>query len=222
MRLLITRPQEECKPIEGHEAIYFPLIEILPPKDGGTSLQKILKNSQQFDWLVVTSQNTVHAIQTYCSRLSSHLKVAVVGPQTAEAVKPLTPNIFVPPQPNGVAGLLQFFKTNKMEGQRVAYPRSDIGRKELAVGLGQMGAEVVEVEAYQTKPTDVSRRQLKNILADGIDAVLFFSPSAVASFFSKMEANDPLLKKIDLVAVGQTTRRALKFFRNNLDRSFSL
>lgn len=217
MRLVLTRPKEECGPIKGHEVVYLPLIKILPPQDKGNALQAALAQAKTFDWLVVTSQNTVRAIKQYSSLLPSNLRVAAVGLETARALQSLTDRVFVPQKPNGAKGLLGLFKTKPMKGKCILYPRSNIGGKELAMGLNKMGAKVTEVVAYQTRPTNLSPQQLKKILSGGMDAVLFFSPSAVKSFFTKMKAHDPVLKKIKLVAMGPATRRTLKSFRDDLD-----
>ena len=99
---------------------------------------------------------------------------------------------------------------------------SQIGRQELVDALRKEGAIVDVVEAYQTLPTDVSPQELLASLNQGIDAVLFFSPSAVESFFSKIDVTDPLLKKISFVPIGKTTTQCLQSFWNNSNCSFPL
>lgn len=197
MRLLITRPLEDSKPLKkklaglGHRVWSLPMIEIKPPKDGGRALQNALENISQYQWLILTSQNTTRVVKVYLKKFPKNLKVARVGKE-------------------GVAGLIRFFKNKNLAGQKILYPMSQIGRKELVAVLKKKGAKVDVIEAYQTKPANVSAKRLKATLKKGIDAVLFFSPSAVESFFSKIKRRDPLLAKINFIAWGKTTASSLK------------
>lgn len=197
MRWLITRPLNDSKPLKkklvglGHRVWCLPMIAIKPPKDGGRALHNALANISKYQWLIMASQNTTRVVKVYLKKFPKNLKVARVGKE-------------------GVAGLIRFFKDKKLKGQKILYPMSQIGRKELVAVLKKNGAKVDVVEAYQTKPADVSVQTLKMTLKKGIDAILFFSPSAVESFFSKIKRRDPLLARMSFVAWGETTASSLK------------
>jgi len=197
MRLVLTRPLKDSKPFkkkleaQGHQVWSLPLIEIRPPKDGGVALQKACRRIEQYQWLVLTSHNAGQAVLRNLKKLPKNLNVVVVRKE-------------------GVADLIRFFKTKKIAGQKILYPISSIGRKELVRFLRKKGAKVDVVVAYQTKPAPVTTAKIETILKKRIEAVLFFSPSAVENFFKKLGRRKMLLKTLRLVPIGLTTGRAIK------------
>lgn len=218
MRWLITRPRGQA--VEGQRGIFLPLIEILPPRDGGAALRRALRRLKTFDWIVFTSANGVRAVRRICRRFPKKLKIAAAGPQTAAALRGGRHKVYLPEKGEGAGALRAFFRRQKAAGQKILYPRSSIARPELVRGLKKMGAKVTDVEAYQTRPARVSPERLKGILKK-VDGVLFYSPSAVESFFSRISPQDPMLKKTRLAARGLTTRKVLESFRNDLHRPLS-
>ena len=221
MRLLLTRALNKCASLKagleeaGFEVALFPLIEILPPKDGGAQLKKAAQNILQYHWLVLTSANAVSALANQLTVLPKNLRVVVVGPKTATPAQELGWKVLQPASRHsvtngGAAGIVSFFQKKNMAGQKVLYPRSSIGREELAVALKKMGAAVDVVEAYQTKALKTDGKKLKALLKKGVDAVLFFSPSAVAAFKNLCEENGIDTKKLSSVPFGKTTAAALR------------
>ena len=196
MKLLLTRALEDSaatkKELErqGYEVFCLPLIAIYPASDGGARLKRAAKEIKKYDWLILTSRNAERALKHYIKKLPKKLKIAAVGHE-------------------GVAGLIEFFKNKNVRGKRFLYPRSQIGREELHRFLKKRGAIVDLVEAYQTKPSSVTAKKIETVLKKGVEVVLFFSPSAVKSFFGKMRGKKKLLKKIAFVPIGPTTAKAL-------------
>lgn len=196
MRFLLTRPKGQCtqtkKKLEakGHTAFLLPLIEIKPPKDGGRALREAVKNISQYRWLILTSQNSETAVRRTLKKFPKNLKIVRVGRE-------------------GVSGLIRYFKNKKVAGQKFFYPMSQIGRKELVRFLRKKGAVVKVIPAYQTVPAKVSPQKLRQVLKK-IEAVLFFSPSAVGVFFGKISRKNPLLKKLRFFPIGETTGKAIK------------
>jgi len=80
----------------------------------------------------------------------------------------------------------------------------DLRREELPVALQGAGLRVHELVVYRTAATP-------QIVEGGYAGVLFFSPSAVESFFS-MNAVAPV---IPLFAIGKTTATAIREYNNN-------
>lgn len=198
MRLLLTRPVDQCaetkKKLEaiGHKVFILPLIRIAPPKEGGLALRRALKNIARYQWLILTSQNTLRAVRAVIKKFPKNLKIVRV-------------------KKDGVVGLTKFFKNKKVSGQKVLYPMSQIGRKALVRTLRKKGAKVDVVEAYQTLPAFVGVVKLqKMLLKKGIEAVLFFSPSAVDVFFAKMSGKKSVLKNLRFIPIGQTTAKAIR------------
>lgn len=67
----------------GGTVVHLPLIDVTPPGDGGAALAAVMNRLGRYDWLVCTSVNGVGAIAHW--RLPDDLKLAAVGPATAEA-----------------------------------------------------------------------------------------------------------------------------------------
>lgn len=80
----------------------------------------------------------------------------------------------------------------------------DKRRNELPDILGDAGIKVKEIVVYETVETPV-------ISTTDFEGVLFFSPSAVKSFFSANKIN----KKTTCFAIGKTTADALKEYTSN-------
>lgn len=197
MRLLITRPLNDSKLLKkkleglGHQVWSLPMIEIKPPKDGGLALHKACAQISKYQWLLLNSKNAAQAVARSVKKFPKNLKVVRVGKE-------------------GVKGLISFFKNKKIAGQRVLYPISQIGRKNLIIALRKKGAKVDVVEAYQTKPTKITSKQIQSVLNKKINAVLFYSPSAVGSFFRKVGRQKRRLKNLKFVPIGETTAQAIK------------
>jgi uroporphyrinogen-III synthase len=77
-------------------------------------------------------------------------------------------------------------------------------REELPRLLKEAGIEVTEIVVYETIETPV-------LTTDSLDAVLFFSPSAVKSFFSA----NKLKKDTACFAIGPTTAEAIGDYTDN-------
>ena len=216
MRLLLTRPVEEADALKakleakGFEVLCLPLIEIKPPLDRGALLKKALDHIDHYDWLILTSQNAVRVLRSCLKKIPPKLKIAAIGKATARAAQqagwaPLTPQ-----QENGAEGLIEFFTGKPLQGKRILYPRSQIGMETLVNALLEKGAHVDVVEAYQTQSSSVSSQELEGVLEKGVEGILFYSPSAVSSFFRKISKKNPLLKKMTFIPFGKTTAFVLK------------
>jgi len=97
-RVVVTRALEQSQSLvdalrhAGAEPVLLPLVA-LAPADNLAEIDACLKNSTRFDWVFFTSQNALHAVQQRCAALQLPLiqafagvKIAAVGPATAEAV----------------------------------------------------------------------------------------------------------------------------------------
>ena len=198
MRLFVTRkfdPKFAAKLKKaGFKAVFLPLITIKPLKDK----KSFKKNfSKKWDWIVLTSPNAVQAAAPFLKKRGS-AKVAAVGPATAAALKSAGIKSYRPKKSGGAQGLIPFFKKRNIWGKKILYPASNIAGKELKKGLQNMGGVVKQFAAYRTVPNK-RRRLVKKT-----DAVLFFSPSAVANFPKSLGKNIPM------IPFGKTTAQALR------------
>src|SRR6266849_5812025 len=98
-RMLITRSALQSEALanalteRGAVPIMRPLIAFSDPEDFAP-LDSAISRLEQFDWLIFTSGEAVRAVVRRCSKQGqslakqwSHLRVAAVGPVTAEQVK---------------------------------------------------------------------------------------------------------------------------------------
>jgi uroporphyrinogen III methyltransferase/synthase len=141
-----------------------------------------------YDWLVFTS---VHGVQGFWrllraaggdSRALSLCKIAAVGPATARALgkKGITPDLLSADQTaSGLARAL--LAAGASSGTKILFPRGTVAGPGIAEGLRGGGVEVEELIVYSTAcatPSQASMAQVEK----GVDAILFFSPSAVRRF----------------------------------------
>lgn len=191
---MVTRALEQSEaPVQalreaGAEAVVLPMVKFAPPDDFAP-LDRALKDADDFDWLLLTSQNAVRALQERCIALNlgiaaifDGVRIAAVGPASAEAARELGLNvIYVASKYQGVA--LANELAPKLKGMQVFLPRSDRANHDLVEALVGHGAVVTEVIAYKTElPSGNDLSEIRAQLEQGVDAVLFFSPSAVNHF----------------------------------------
>jgi uroporphyrinogen-III synthase len=169
----------------------YPCIAITPPEDSAPLDAALLDlASGQFDWLVLTSANTVfslaHRLQTLQLTLTgSAFRTASVGSVTAETAQAqLGLECFDLPPEYIAESLAEHLPIET--GTRVLLPESAIARPTLADKLAARGARVSVVDAYRTVcgqgGVDVPKR-----LAQGqIDALTFTSSSTVTCFLERL------------------------------------
>jgi uroporphyrinogen III methyltransferase / synthase len=223
-RIVITRAAEQSEAIarelsaRGAIPVVLPLVAFAAPEDFGP-LDKALDQINHFDWLILTSAQAVRAIeerafevQGILVRPGGGLRVACVGPATAEAARNANlPSEYVAVTHSGVA--LANELGSRLHGKKVFLPRSDRANPDLPVALKRHGAQVTEVIAYRTvRPTEMDEKNLRQIADGEVDAILFFSPSAVHHFaeLAGGEQLRGLQDKLAITAVGPVTANALR------------
>jgi uroporphyrinogen III methyltransferase/synthase len=172
----------------GAQVIEMPTLEIVPP----TSWQELdlaIDRVQDFDWLILTSSNAVnyffdrlhHAGKD--SRALAGIDIAVVGQKTATALRQhgITAD-FIPPDFIADA-LVSNFPTSPA-GQSILFPRVETGGREVLVQqFTNLGANVVEVPAYQSRcPIEVDPIALAALRDRQVDIITFASSKTVKHF----------------------------------------
>jgi len=223
-RVVITRSalqsEELARKLSAHGAIpvLLPLVSFAEPENLAP-LDAAITGIERFDWMILTSAQAVRAVVKRGEELNhsligpeSKLRIASVGPVTAEAARRAgLPVEYVAETHTGAALAKEL--GNQLRGAKVFLPRSDRANPDLAPALKRHGAQVTEVIAYRTlRPTDVDRKNLRQIAEGAMDAVLFFSPSAVQHFV-ELFGSEQLLNlqdKLAIAAVGPVTAKALR------------
>jgi len=223
-RIVITRSAAQSEMLakelsaRGAIPVVLPLVSFADPEDFAP-FDRAIAEIQQFDWIVLTSAQAVRAVVKRGEELGrslirsgSKLRIASVGPVTAEAARQAgLPVEYVAETHTGAA--LAEELGDRLQGARVFLPRSDRANPDLPAALKRSGAQVTEVIAYRTlKPTDVDQRNLRQMAEGAADAVLFFSPSAVQHFAELFggEQLRALQDKLAITAVGPVTANVLR------------
>jgi uroporphyrinogen-III synthase len=223
-RVVVTRAAEQSESLiaalreAGAEPLLLPMVNFAPPDDFEL-LDEALRDAQHFDWLLLTSQNAVRALRQRCDVLSlpfaknfAGAKIAAVGPASAESAKEAGLSVsYVASKYQGVA--LANELAGQLEGKRILLPRSDKANPDLLQALLSHGGKVTEVIAYKTVlPSASEIAKTRAELEQGIDAILFFSPSAVRHF--REVAGDGefarLAEASSFAAIGPVTQDALR------------
>ncbi|HEY5407270.1 MAG TPA: uroporphyrinogen-III synthase [Ginsengibacter sp.] len=161
--------------------------------------KKITELLNQNITAVFTSMNAVDAISK-CVAGNPSWKIFCIGNTT----KKLVGKFFGEDSVEGFANNAHELSTRILEDssiKNVTFFCGDIRRDELLDNLKKNGINVNEIIVYKTIETPVT-------LTKKYDGILFFSPSAVQSFFSK----NSIHKKMKIFAIGSTTANSIKLF----------
>jgi uroporphyrinogen-III synthase/uroporphyrinogen III methyltransferase/synthase len=163
--------------------IEVPVLEIQPP-ESFVDLDAALRRFASYDWLILTSANTVRAMADRARQLGLTLrqdgsvKIAAVGEGTAKAATNVGLRVDSVPGLYVAEGLVSALE-GQMEGARVLLARAAVARDVIPDALRQAGAQVDVVDAYQNVIPARAPEQLRRALAAGLDAAAFTSSSSV-------------------------------------------
>jgi uroporphyrinogen-III synthase len=201
----------------GAKVRLVPLISFAPPENYD-ALDAALNGIESFDWVLFTSVNAVQAVERRGNELNRELnkvaklpRAAAVGPVTADAAEAAGFSVEYVAADHSGAGLARELG-EELRGQKVLLPRSDRANAELPAALRRCRAIVTEVMAYRNLPPGTAEReQLQESLKDGVDGILFYSPSAVQNFVELLgrERVGAMQGRALMVAIGPTTANAL-------------
>lgn len=216
--VVVTRAEERDGPLStelrslGLPVLVWAAVSVLPAD--AAALDEALGRAAAFDWIVFTSRHAVAAVTARLSAPPAGLRTAAVGRATAAVLKQHGwPVDRVAAEPSAAGLVAAFAAAGAAAGLRILYPASSRALPTLAAGLTQLGAKVTTVEAYRTAAgTALDVADCRSWIArDGVGAVTFASPSAVAELESALGKADfdRLLGAAPAVAIGPTTARAL-------------
>lgn len=216
-RIAVTRARHQAPPLEalirefGGAPVAYPCIAIAPPTDS-RPLDDCLRQLEAFDWLLLTSGNTVSALANRLTALGirlteSGIKVAAAGPATAaEAREQLARRVQHVPTEYGAGQLARSLPLG--EPCRILLPQSDLANASTAALLRARGAHVTTVIAYRTVMAEGGADLRAMISRRELDALTFTSPSAVAFFRRRCPSPEALL--LPAVCIGKSTSAAAR------------
>jgi uroporphyrinogen III methyltransferase/synthase len=196
-RVLVTRPRLQAgdfvRKLELLGAVPFvlPGVEILPPADWAEVDERINRLAE-YDWLVFTSAN---GVQSFLGRLRetgrdlralANVKLAAIGPGTAEALRAFHLNAdLIPPEYRSES--LATALARLAAGQRILLARADRGRDVLRVELTKV-AHVDQVTVYRQTDSAPPDGIVHDALRRGeIDFVTLTSANVAQSVLGRLD-----------------------------------
>jgi len=188
-RVLVTRALHQAGKLSdglrglGAEPVEVPVLEIRPP-ESYAPLDDALKHLDRYDWLILTSSNTLQAVDDRAALSGMNpanaegLKVAAVGSATANAARHFGFNVTLVPESYVAESLVESLR-DRVAGKHLLLARAAVARDGIPDALRAAGAVVDVVEAYRNVTPDSAPEQLRYAVADGLDAAIFTSSSSV-------------------------------------------
>lgn len=218
-RILVVRPaaqgldSAEVLRAAGAEPVLVPLIELLPPRDGGAALAEAAGGLARYDWLVVTSANGVKRLAAAIGdgEFPPTLRVAAIGPATAAALAEVGAVVSLLPERFVAESLVDAFPPpgGRDGAGQVLLVRAEVARDVVPVGLRAKGWSVDVVAAYRAHPRVLA--ETERAAAATCDTVIFTSPSVVEAFCDQPQ---PLPVPATVAVIGPVTASAAR--RRNL------
>jgi uroporphyrinogen III methyltransferase / synthase len=227
--ILITRASDQTESLvreleaRGAKPVLQPMISFHPPNDLAP-LDKALRELRTFDWLLLTSANAVRALVERSQSLGvdvmnsfAAVRIAAVGPVTAEAARKAgLPISRVATKHQGLALAEEF--SAELAHKSILLPRSNLASPDLPDALRRLGAQVTEVIAYRTFAAEPEGEGQNQFSSGQLEAILFFSPSAVRNFLNWDEGKggqvlrsmSDVSRRTAVIAVGPVTASALR------------
>ncbi len=217
-RVVVTRSEPDDGPLcselrsLGLPVLLWPAVAVEMAEKA--PLEAALERAGSFDWIVFASRHAVAAVTEILPVAPPTVKIAAVGQATAQVLRQRGWRVDLLPDESNAAALVEaFVAANTLVGARVLYPASSRALPTIAAGLTQLGAEVIQVEAYRTESSAaLDVEECRTWIANGgVGAVTFASPSAVDELEHALgkEDFDRLLSGAAAVAIGPTTAKAL-------------
>lgn len=157
----------------------------------------------EFAVVVFTSMNAVEAVAANLHDYKPDWKIYCIGNTTKKLVKEYFGEELIAGTASDARELATLIIEDDITDE-VIFFCGDRRRDELPSLLNEHDIDVNEIQVYQTI-------SIQHVIKKNYKGILFFSPSAVQSFFS----NNKLNEKAILFAIGKTTESALKKYCKN-------
>ena len=230
LRVLVTRSMEQSGEMAvalrslGAVPVIHPMIELkavteAEPRQG---INEVLSRLSEYDDVIFCSTNAVRFFMRALKEagqetefLEGRARILCMGPRTAEAARHagLAVHMSARAGLGDAQDLLEeILRAMPVADRRILIPQSDLGRQVLATGLTSAGAHVEAPVFYHNSRPWVDGEALRSDIRSGqLSALTFASPSAVDHFVALLDQDTHAsCQRCIIVAIGQTTARALK------------
>lgn len=227
-QILVTRALAQSEKLcawlssEGATPHLFPCIDVeCITQDSRIvpALKKLAAGS--FDWLVFISQNAVAAFAAAADikQVPKTTKIVAIGNRTARALEDLGMIVHLIPNQFSQRCLVNLFLPRSpyppCQGRgkhvRVLLPLGNLNDGTLGSKLSQIGLQVSEVEVYKTVMGSGGVEVMTLLEKNALDAITFYSPSAVHNFLKRLQMAGGHLRmavKVPIACVGPFTAAA--------------
>ncbi len=222
-RILVTRAVHQAGKLSdglralGGEPVEVPVLEIRPPA-GHDAIDLALRRLDSYDWLILTSANTVRAFAERAAELGLALapqrgtfKVAAIGEATAEAARKQGLPVTLIPGAYVAEAMVEAL-AKQAAGQKFLLGRAEVARDVIVDALRAVGAKVDVVDAYRNVMPEAAPKLLCEALQQPIDAATFTSSSSVTHLAeAAKQAGIPFpLASVPAISVGPITSQTLR------------
>jgi len=221
-RILVTRARHQAGKLSqslralGAEPVEVPVLEIRPP-ESFDPLDTALRRLDQYDWLIVTSANTVRVLVERAAALGISPRegrlpqIAAVGAATADAARDAGFEVALVPSKYVAESLVESLAGQVVQ-RRILLARAAIARDVIPNALREAGAMVDVVDAYRNVIPDGAPQELRRALELGIDAATFTSSSSV-THLAEVASNAGIgipLALVPAISIGPITSGTLR------------
>lgn len=221
-RILVTRAAHQAGKLSdglaalGAEPVEVPVLEIRPPEDYA-ALDRALGDIALYDWLIVTSANTVRALVNRATEIGISLgpdlraKIAAVGATTAAELEKNHLSVTYVPESYVAESLIRGFP-EEISKKRILLARAAIARDVIPDALRTAGAHLDVVDAYRNVLPESAPNLLKAAAEGHLDAATFTSSSAVTHLAEAAAlAGLPFpLAEVPAISIGPITSQTLR------------
>lgn len=179
----------------------IPLVEPVPPPDGGAALWAAVRQLEHYDWLVVTSANGSRSVVEALKGVDvPKPRVGAVGAATARELLTAGWKVALQASVSSAQGLVDRFPA-ATPGQKILAPLAVLASNTVVDGLRTKGYVVDRVDAYATEASVITPSQRASL--DDATAILFTSSSTVDRFVDAVGMD--LVPKLRVSIGPQTT-----------------
>lgn len=220
-RVLVTRAAHQAGKLSeglraaGADPVEVPVLEIHPPASYDP-LDHALQHLYSYDWLILTSANTIRAVAQRATALNLSLRnpgphIAAIGQATAEAARLAGLHVTLTPESYVAESLVAALAT-RIQGKHVLLARAAIARDVIPDALRKTGATVNVVDAYQNMIPASAPEHLRAALASRIDAATFTSSSSATHLAEVARAAKLAfpLAGVKAISIGPVTTATLR------------
>ncbi|WP_170885645.1 uroporphyrinogen-III synthase [Bacillus alkalicellulosilyticus] len=201
-RIVVTRAKEQAKSLSkkieeyGGTAIEVPLLAFQATK------QPLFKENRlhTYDWVLFTSVNAItYFLDLLDDKSILHTKkIAVVGNKTLDCLQQHGLSASLVPPRFVAESLLEELRLQLSPGEKILFPKGNLARDVISVGLQEDGYLVDDLVVYETVIDWSSKEKLQSLMEKAeYDFITFTSSSTVTHFFTLLEG------KLSLSAIQQ-------------------